>query len=118
MPRHRFPPRSPEEKIEWRLAEHRIREHTKHDSGAYDPPLPDPAERRRIREAAGLTQQDVAAELGVHQSLISFWKKAGPLGYNERGERLPKCEPSGERRRQYAALLKMVKGRKTGFYDA
>jgi ribosome-binding protein aMBF1 (putative translation factor) len=118
MARRRPGPQTPEEKIESRLSEHRIREHTKQDSGAHDPPLPDPAERRRIREAAGLTQRDVAAELGVHQSLISYWEKAGPLGYNERGEHFPKREPIGERRRQYAALLKMMEGRRKRFYDA
>ena len=106
MPRHRFPPESPEEKIEWRLADHRIREHTKHDSGAYDPPLPPPAERRRIRKAAGLAQIDIAGLLGVGEDLVYRWEK--PVGYDENGNRLPGREPIGRVRRAYAMLLEMA----------
>ena len=37
--------------------------------------LPAPAERRRIREAAGVSQQQVADELGVSATALSYWER-------------------------------------------
>ena len=54
-----------------------------------------PAQRRRpaygqhladLREAAGMTQQQIAARLGVHQSNIAFWER---WDKPPRGEVLP-----------------------------
>lgn len=36
--------------------------------------LPAPAERRRIREAAGVSQQQIADELGVSHMAVSYWE--------------------------------------------
>ena len=57
-----------------------------------DEKLPPPAERRRLRDAAGATQQDVAEELGVSDAVVSCW---------ERGI----CKPSKRNRDRYLALL-------------
>jgi DNA-binding XRE family transcriptional regulator len=71
--------------------------------GDYDAPLPPPAERRRIREAAGWTQQQVADELHVSRHTVGrFEKKAGLV--NER--RMSGREPSREVRVAYSTLLK------------
>lgn len=40
-----------------------------------------------LREAAGLTQQQLAGKLGVHHSNIAFWERAGKP---PRGDVLPK----------------------------
>lgn len=47
--------------------------------------LPPPAERRRLREQAGLSQADIAGEFPgqVHPETVSRW---------ERGERTPRGE--------------------------
>jgi DNA-binding transcriptional regulator YiaG len=47
--------------------------------------LPAPDERRRIRESAGLTQADLAAECAVDQSTAARWE-AGAI--TPRGEHL------------------------------
>ncbi|MFI6039050.1 sigma factor-like helix-turn-helix DNA-binding protein [Streptomyces sp. NPDC051315] len=57
-----------------------------------DTPLPPPAERRRLREAASLTQAQLAARLGVSRALVRTW---------ESGRRTPQ----GGAREAYAALL-------------
>ncbi len=36
--------------------------------------LPEPAERRRIRERATVTQAGLAQVLGVHQSTVNKWE--------------------------------------------
>ena len=73
--------------------------------GDYDAPLPPPAERRRIREVAGWTQQQVADELHVSRHTIyRFEKKAGLAN----GERMLGREPSRELRVAYSALLKYL----------
>ena len=73
--------------------------------GDYDAPLPPPAERRRIREAAGWTQQQVADELHVSRDLIyRFERKAGLI----HGRRMSGREPSREVRVAYSALLKRL----------
>lgn len=43
--------------------------------------LPPPAKRRAIRKAAGASQADIAAAVGVHRESVSRW---------ERGERIPR----------------------------
>ncbi|WP_326594522.1 telomere-associated protein Tap [Streptomyces sp. NBC_01803] len=55
-------------------------------------PLPEPAERERLRTAAGLTRAAVGRALGVGSSTVTGWE-AG------------RSEPSGERRAAYARLL-------------
>jgi hypothetical protein len=83
-----------------------VRWSTKVREGEYEPELPSPAERRRIRLAAGFTQEDVGDMLEVSHDLVYRWEKpAGYLG----GRRLPGREPTGERRRAYAQLLENMK---------
>jgi DNA-binding XRE family transcriptional regulator len=84
---------------------HRMRLETKNHRGLLDPPLPPPAERRRIREAAGWTQEDLGDELGVSRHLVYRWEK--PNGYIDE-HRLPGREPLGETRRRYATLLESL----------
>ena len=55
--------------------------------------LPSPAVRRALRVAAGLTQADLAAELGVSRAAVARW---------ESGTRVPR----GDYRITYAALLR------------
>jgi transcriptional regulator with XRE-family HTH domain len=54
--------------------------------------LPAPAARRHLREAAGLTQQDVAAALGVTREAVALW---------EAGRRRPRASRAVD----YLALL-------------
>ncbi len=71
-------------------------------SGRLDPELPSPPERKRIRTDAGLTQRDVAELLYVSRHTVAKWEKqSGWL----RGQRLAGREPSGDLRKQYAAVL-------------
>lgn len=59
-------------------------------------PLPGPEERRRIRLAAGFSQQDVAEAIGTSRTAIArFEKRAGYID----GMRLPGREARGTRRR-------------------
>lgn len=55
--------------------------------------LPDPATRRALRVAAGLSQADVAACVGVDRASVSRW---------ETGHRSPR----GDTAEAYAALLR------------
>jgi DNA-binding XRE family transcriptional regulator len=73
--------------------------------GEYDAPLPSPAERRRIREAAGLTQAEVARKLHVSRHTISKFERRG--GWVN-GRRLPGREPSGATRVLYSELLRCL----------
>jgi DNA-binding transcriptional regulator YiaG len=57
--------------------------------------LPEPAVRRELREAAGLTQREVGRVIGVDEATVSRW---------ESGARAPR----GLRRESYAALLKRL----------
>lgn len=57
--------------------------------------LPPPAERARVRQAAGVTLEHFAGALGVSQMTVSRW---------ERGE----TEPSLDQRVAYARLLREV----------
>jgi DNA-binding XRE family transcriptional regulator len=73
--------------------------------GDYDAPLPPSSERRRIRVAAGWTQQQVADVLHVSRHAVGrFERQAGLVN----GERLPGREPSGEVRVAYSQLLKRL----------
>lgn len=54
--------------------------------------LPSPSERRKIRERAGLSQADVATELGVDRSAVTRW---------EQGNRRPR----GKALEAYVSLL-------------
>lgn len=58
-------------------------------------PLPPKATRRLIREAAGLTQQEVGAQLGVSDMAVSRWETDGSQGR----------DPQGLNRALYSALL-------------
>ncbi|MCX5060906.1 MULTISPECIES: helix-turn-helix domain-containing protein [unclassified Streptomyces] len=55
-------------------------------------PLPPPTERRRLREAASLTQDQVAKRLGVPGRAVASWEGG-------------RTTPRGRKRRAYAALL-------------
>ncbi|MFE7135821.1 helix-turn-helix domain-containing protein [Streptomyces sp. NPDC057638] len=57
-----------------------------------DIPLPPPKERRRLREARGLSQQAVAAAIGVTRATIRAWESG-------------RSSPRGPRRTAYAELL-------------
>ena len=59
-------------------------------SGAYDAPLPPPSERRTIREAARLSQEDVAERIGVSRSAMRLYER--PAGYRNR-RRLVQTSP-------------------------
>lgn len=59
--------------------------------------LPEPNERRRIREAAGVPIAAVADALSVSRAAVSRW---------EAGQRLP----AGELAEQYAAVLDRLRG--------
>ena len=59
--------------------------------------LPSPRARRRVRERAGLTQQDIAAALGVTRTAVSLW---------EAGDR----EPRPMHRARYLELLDRIAG--------
>ncbi len=48
------------------------------------PGLPPPAVARAVREAAGVTQDRMAEELGVHRVTIARWEQDG--GRSPRGE--------------------------------
>jgi hypothetical protein len=72
-------------------------------NGGYSAPLPSPEDRKRIRERAGLTQEDLADELLVSRWTVTRWEK--PAGYRS-GTRLGGREPVGQLRAAYSALLR------------
>ena len=73
--------------------------------GEYDAPLPPPSERRRIREAAGLTQAKLARKLHVSRHTVGrFERRAGW----SKGKRLAGREPSGAVRIAYSELLRRL----------
>jgi hypothetical protein len=93
-----------------------VRRNTKRfEQDGFDPPLPPPAERRRIRQAAGLAQIDVAGLLGVGEDLVYRWER--PVGYDSNGRRLPGREPTGEARWGHAILLEMAERHGKGDRD-
>lgn len=59
--------------------------------------LPEPAERRALREAAGLTQQELATAIGVDRTAIAHW---------ESGRR----NPDGKRLDAYLEALRALRG--------
>lgn len=85
----------------------------KEANGKYDASLPSPKERKRIRETAGMTQEDLADELAdrlddrlnVERTLVSRWET--PAGYVN-GRRLNGREPSGRIREEYSKLLRLL----------
>ena len=84
---------------------HRLRLGTFFRKGLLSPKLPLPADRRRIRESAGYTQQDVGEALMVSAHAVGRWERvAGYLG----DRRLPGREPTGEIRGKYARLLNLL----------
>jgi DNA-binding transcriptional regulator YiaG len=60
--------------------------------------LPKATERKRLREAWGLSQEQVAEALGVTRGSVSAWE-AG------------RWEPAGENRTEYAYLLTSIANR-------
>lgn len=58
--------------------------------------MPPPERRREIREAAGLSQREIAEAMGVDTSTVHRW---------ESGETLPR----GERLRVYLDLLRRLR---------
>ena len=74
--------------------------------GEYSVELPPPDERRRIREAAGWTQEDAADELEASRYLLHRFEKLA--GYQIGVGRLQGREPGGELRKRYAALLRRL----------
>ncbi|WP_165985914.1 helix-turn-helix transcriptional regulator [Streptomyces sp. YIM 98790] len=57
--------------------------------------LPDPAERRRLRKADGLTQQQVAATMRVSRTTLNAWETG-------------RSWPTGARRTAYAHFLRRL----------
>lgn len=71
----------------------------------YSVELPSPRNRKRLREAAGLTQADVAKRLFVERTTVARWEM--PSGYT--GDmRLNGREPSGDLRTTYSELLRSI----------
>jgi DNA-directed RNA polymerase specialized sigma24 family protein/transcriptional regulator with XRE-family HTH domain len=58
-------------------------------------PLPPPKERRRLREAAALTQAQLATRVGVSRQSVRAWESG-------------RTTPRGRKREAYAALLKTL----------
>jgi hypothetical protein len=71
--------------------------------GLYDPPLPSPTERRRIREEGGVTSQALADAIHVSRWTIHRFERRA--GYHN-GQRLPGREPVGQVRKLYAVALR------------
>ncbi|MFC5152830.1 sigma factor-like helix-turn-helix DNA-binding protein [Streptomyces amakusaensis] len=64
---------------------------------ASSPPLPSPKERRRLREAKSMSEQEVAAAVGVTKATVRAWETG-------------RSEPRGRRREAYAKLLGIASG--------
>ncbi|KMO99848.1 helix-turn-helix domain-containing protein [Streptomyces roseus] len=60
-----------------------------------EPRLPSPKERRRLREAAGLSYEAVATAVGVRANTVRSWESA-------------RTSPRGRKREAYAALLRSL----------
>ena len=58
--------------------------------------LPEPAERRSLRESAGLSQQEIADAVGVTRAAVSHW---------ETGTRSPR----GEVRDRYVSAIRVLR---------
>ncbi|MGW2865918.1 helix-turn-helix transcriptional regulator [Streptomyces sp. NPDC001205] len=57
--------------------------------------LPAPADRVRIRKAAGINQEDFGKAIGVTRLSISMWEQG-------------KTEPSGNNRQKYTTALRTI----------
>ncbi|MFE2879254.1 helix-turn-helix domain-containing protein [Streptomyces roseus] len=60
-----------------------------------EPRLPSPKERRRLREAAGLSYEAVATAVGVRANTVRSWESA-------------RTSPRGRKREAYASLLRSL----------
>ncbi|GGZ19240.1 hypothetical protein GCM10010387_09930 [Streptomyces inusitatus] len=60
-------------------------------------PLPSPKERRRLREAKSMSEQEVATAVGVTKATVRAWETG-------------RSEPRGRRREAYAKLLGIASG--------
>jgi DNA-binding transcriptional regulator YiaG len=58
--------------------------------------LPDPAERRRLREASGLKQSELARVVGVSQPTLALWEGG-------------RHRPSGRNLRSYVEALRKLR---------
>ncbi|WP_236569712.1 helix-turn-helix transcriptional regulator, partial [Streptomyces sp. MBT59] len=56
------------------------------------PPLPSPKERRRLREAKSLSEEEVAAAVGVTRATVRSWETG-------------RASPRGRKRALYAKLI-------------
>ncbi|MYV61783.1 helix-turn-helix domain-containing protein, partial [Streptomyces sp. SID4931] len=56
------------------------------------PPLPSPKERRRLREAKSLSEDEVAAAVGVTRATVRSWETG-------------RTSPRGRKRALYAKLI-------------
>ncbi|WP_257133359.1 DNA-binding transcriptional regulator, partial [Streptomyces sp. ms184] len=56
------------------------------------PPLPSPKERRRLREAKSLSEEEVAAAVGVTRATVRSWETG-------------RTSPRGRKRALYAKLI-------------
>ena len=63
--------------------------------------LPAPALRRAIREAAGVSQGQIAREVGVHRMTVCRWESGT-------------SKPTGEHLHAYAAILRDLQEATTG----
>jgi hypothetical protein len=79
-----------------------MRMNTRVNRGDYAAPLPPPSERRRIRQVAGWTQEQVAAELRISRQLVSSFERKS--GWRQ-GVRLSGREPTRDLRTEYSELL-------------
>lgn len=66
------------------------------------PRLPPPAERRRLRKAFGVTQEELAGAIGVSRQMI--------VGYEREGGNTP----TGNTRVKYAEILETWRARTDG----
>lgn len=58
--------------------------------------LPDPPERKRLREASGLTQLELAKAIGVSQPALALWETG-------------RYKPSGRNLRPYVDALRRMR---------
>ncbi|MEU9180659.1 helix-turn-helix domain-containing protein [Streptomyces sp. NPDC048550] len=70
-----------------------------------EPRLPSPKERRRLREAAGLTYEDVATAVGVTVSTVRSWETG-------------RTDPRGRKRQAYAGFLTALHPSDADAHDA
>jgi hypothetical protein len=86
----------------------RIRMNMREIRGDYAAPLPPPEERRRIREAAEWTQEQVADALRCSRQAVSSYEI--PVNWKQ-DPRHRGREPSKELRAEYSTLLRKLEAR-------